>query len=237
MPFGYVIDDQAPDKLKAGGPAEFALALAEQPTSGEAHLAQCPSCRVLEEPYGCVGIIPTPLPAAVERWLCDRLPEDIESLPGFLLRKAIGDFDYKGEFGRRLREEDLLEAPGPFTRHFGPFFRRFTVSSEQLLEELLGAGDINPAHALACLAHLGAITVDGAVLLGMDEGARYAELIEKPAERAARTRCLIPIDSDEEEHLAAVQRFLRALWAGFVTDTTVRVYGTQDSEKVEEPAK
>lgn len=235
MPFGYVIDDQAPDKVKAGGPGEFALSLAERATDGEAHRAQCPSCRLLDEPYACVGIVPTPLPAEVERWLVDRLPDDLESLPGFLLRKAIGDFDYKGEFGRQLREQELLLAPGPFTRHFGPFFRRFTVSSEQLLEELLGAGDVNPAHGLACLAHLGAIAVDGKLLLGMDEGARYGEVIEKVGERAARTRCLIPVADDDEEHLAAMKRFLRALWAGFAVDATVRVFGDSLSEPGDSP--
>ncbi len=229
--FGFVVDDLAPDKVAAGGPREFALALADRAVAGEggaAHLAQCPTCRLLDEPWACVGVIPTPLSAAVERWLVDRLPDDIESLPGFLVRKALGDFDYRGEFARRLRADGMLEAPVPFTRHFGPAFfpwRGFTVSSEQLLEELLGAGDVEPPHALACLAHLGAITVDGRVLLGMDEGVRYGEVIEKPAERRERTACLVAVEAQDDARLAALKRYLRALWAGFATDAAVRVFG------------
>ncbi|MSP58728.1 MAG: hypothetical protein EXR72_00015 [Myxococcales bacterium] len=224
MPFGFVVDDLSPDKAAAGGAGPFALGLAEREQDEAAHSLGCPTCRALGEPFACVGVIPTPLPASVERWLVDRLPDDIESLPGFLLRKAIGDFDYTGDFGKQLRAEGLLEAPSPFTRHFGPFFRRFTVSSEQLIEELLGAGDINPAHALAVLAHLGAVAVDGEVLLTLDEGAKYGEVIEHLDQRAARTTCLVTTDPSDDDRLAALKRFLRALWAGFIVDAPVKVF-------------
>jgi hypothetical protein len=227
--FGFAIDDDAPDKQAAGGAGAFAAQLAEREHDDAAHRAACPSCRALDEagqgePFACVGVIPTPLSAAVEKWLVSRLPEDIESLPGFLLRKAIGDFDYRGEFGAAMREHQLLEAPGAFTRHFGPFFRRFTVSSEQLLEELLGAGDVAPPHALAVLAHLGLVTVDGKQLLALDQGAAYGELVQDAASRRARTRCAVELDGSDDESLAALKRYLRALWAGFACDATVKVF-------------
>ncbi len=223
MAFGFVVDDDSAEKRAAGGAGAFALALSERP-SVSGHRAGCPSCRLLDEELGCVGLIATPISAAAERWLVDRLPEEIESLPGFLLRKAIEEFGYRGEFGKSLRAQRDLAAPEPFTRHFGPFFRRFTVSSEQLVEELLGAGDIAPAHALACLIHFGAITVDGNVLLSLEEGRLYGELMERPGERSGRTRCTIAADG-EDESVQAFQRLLRALWAAFVLDATVKMFG------------
>jgi hypothetical protein len=227
--FGWAVDDDAPDKAAAGGAGPFAAALADSDQDYEPHRKGCPSCRALDpdgtgDPFGCVGLIPAPLSAAVERWLIERLPGDIESLPGFLLRKAIGDFGYSGGYGRALRAHGALEAPGPFTRHFGPFFRRFTVSSEQLLEELLGAGDVAPPHALAVLAHLGLITVDGRTLTQLDEGAAYGELVSDIPSRLARTRCAADPAPGDDPPLAAAKRYLRGLWAGFVTDAPVKVF-------------
>jgi hypothetical protein len=180
---------------------------------------------VVDGTVGCLGLIETPLPAETERWLVDRLPGDIDGLAGFLLRKAIGDFGYDGSEGRALRERGLLQAPGPFTRHFGPFFRRFTVSSEQLLEELLCAGDVDPAHALAILVHLGAISVDGKVLVSLDEGVKLGEVVEQVDQRRARTACTLTLDSADSPSLASLKRYLRALWAGFAVDASVKVFG------------
>lgn len=223
--FGWVVDDDAPDKRAAGGAGPFALSLAEREQDPAAHRAQCPTCALLDGDFACVGLIATPLPAAVERWLVERLPEDIESLPGFLLRKAIADFGYSGAFGAELRRQGKLEAPGPFTRHFGPFFRRFTVSSEQLLEELLGAGDVHPPHGLAVLIHLGAISVDGAVPLALDEGARWGELVERLDQRKTRSASTITLADSDTDAVAATKRYLRALWAAFVVDASVKVFG------------
>jgi hypothetical protein len=224
MAFGFVVDDRGPDKVAAGGAGPFALALAERSVDAASHLSGCPSCGALGEPFGCVGLVATPLAAAAERWLVDQLPEDIEGLRGFLLRRAIGDFGYDGAEGRRLREAGELEAPGPFTRHFGPFFRRFTVSSEQLVEELFGAGDVDPSHALAILVQLGAIAVDGGVLEALDEGPKLAELIERPAERAQRSACTLA-PREVPAAAAGLVRYLRALHAGFVVDAPVLLFG------------
>jgi hypothetical protein len=223
--WGYVVDDGGPDKAAAGGAGPFAVALAERPVDEQAHLHNCPTCAVIGEPLRCVGLIPAPLSQEAERWLVDRLPADIDGLPGFLLRKAIGDFGYEGDEGRRLRDEGLLAAPGPYTRHFGPFFRRFTVSSEQLLEEMLCAGDVDPAHALAILVHLGALEVDGALPLSLDDGTKLGELIERPESRRARTRCTVIATEDADAGVLALQRYLIALHAAFVVDAPVRLFG------------
>ena len=238
MAFGWVVDDRCADKEAAGGAGAFALSLAEAKSAPDAalHTKSCSACRAVDEPLACVGLIPSPIPASVERWLVERLPDDIESLPGFLLRKAIGDFGYDGSEGARLREAGILSAPGPFTRHFGPFFRRFTVSSEQLVEEMLCAGDVDPAHALAILMHLSLIAVDGQLLLKLDDGARLAAMIENPSERAAHTTCLVQMADDDEADIVSIKRFLRGLWAGFVTDAPVKVFGGAVESEEEKPA-
>src|SRR5262249_54985807 len=149
-----------------------------------AHRAGCPACALLPAPFACVGMVPLPLTAAAEKWLVEALPEDIESLGGFLLRKAIGGFGYDRARPAQPRQQGKLEAPEPFERHYGPFFRRFVVSSEQVLEELLCAGDVAPSHALAVLMHLSAVEVDGRALTNLDrDGVKLGELVERPESR------------------------------------------------------
>jgi hypothetical protein len=224
--FGFIVDDRSPDKVAAGGAPAFAAKLAEAPIDENQHAANCRTCKLLGRPFACVGVIPTPLPAKVEEWLVHRLPDDIESVGGFLLRKAIGDFGYDGARARDLRKAGRLEAPGPFERHYGPFFRRFVVSSEQILEELLCAGDIAPSHALAVLMHLGAIEVNGKVPTKLDEGDQLGQLVEKPSERESKSRCNVTPDSDDPA-LRAVQSLVAALWAGFVLDSDVFVIDSE----------
>jgi len=230
MAFGFVVDDRGADKIAAGGALPFAARLAEAPLDEAAHVAACPSCALLGR-FGCVGAVATPLAASVEKWLVERLPDDLESVRGFLLRKVIGDFGYDGARARDLRKRGGLEAPGPFERHYGPFFRRLVVSSEQILEELVCAGDVAPSHALAVLMHLGAIEVDGRVLTAIDDGPKLGELIDHPRDRRARTRFTVETDAADEPSLAGVKALVAALYAGFVLDAGVYV---RDSD--EEPA-
>ena len=228
MSFGFVVDDRGADKQAAGGAVAFAAKLAEQPVDESAHVASCPSCKLLGH-FGCVGVIATPLSAALERWLVARLPEDIESVSGFLLRKAIGDFGYDGARARELRKRGALEAAGAFERHYGPFFRRFVVSSEQILEELVCAGDIAPAHGLACLIHLGALTVDGKPPVSLDtDGPKLGPLVEQPATRRERTRFQLDAAQDDDASIAGVRALLEALWAGFVLDADVFVIDSDE---------
>jgi hypothetical protein len=227
--FGFVVDDRAPDKVAAGGAVRFAAALGERAVDEAAHAANCPTCQLLGRPLSCVGLIPTPLPAAVEAWLVARLPEEIDSVGGFLLRKAIGDFGYDGARARALREAGRLAAPRPYERHYGPFFRRFVVSSEQILEELLCAGDIAPSHALAVLMHLSALQVDGVVPTRLEDGDKLGQLVANPAERRARTRLTVQ-PTDVEPSLAGVQALVAALYAGFVLDADVFILDSEASD-------
>ncbi len=232
MSFGFVVDDRGPEK-KAGALA-FAARLAERPLDEAAHVKECPSCALLGK-FGCVGQIATPIPAAVEKWLVEHLPSDLESVGGFLLRKAIGDFGYDGARARDLRKRGGLEAPGPFERHYGPFFRRFVVSSEQILEELLCAGDVAPSHALAVLMHLNAVEVDGKIPTKLDDGAKLGELIERPQERRARVKfSLAPSGDAATDEVVAL---LAALWAAFVLDADVFLRDSDEPEAATDSAR
>jgi hypothetical protein len=236
MAFAFVVDDRAPDKIERGGALRFLHALGEAPIDEARHQASCPSCQLIGEPLACVGFIPTPLSADVERWLIDRLPGEIESVGGFLLQKAIGDFGYDGARARGLRARGALAAPGPYEKHYGPFYRRFVVSSEQILEELLCAGDLQPSHALAILMHLQAIEVDGKVPSAIEEGDRLGSLVEKPDDRRARTRYAAPTGSGDPS-LRGVQALLRALYAGFVVDRDVYLVDSDEPEEAEAAEK
>lgn len=222
MSFGFVIDDKGTDKTDAGGAMSFAAALADRPLDEAAHVARCPSCALLgATTIACVGMIDTPLSARAEEWLVERLPEDIESVGGFLLRKAIGDFGYDGARAKELRSAGRLVAKGPYERHYGPFFRRFVVSSEQILEELLCAGDIAPSHALAILMHLQAIEVDGAVPTKLEEGDKLGAIVSDVASRKTRTQLALGPVADADASVAQLRGLLAALYAGFVLDADV----------------
>jgi hypothetical protein len=226
MSFGFVVDDRGPDK--AGGAVAWAARLAEHAVDEAAHAASCPSCQLLDRPLGCVGLVPAPLSAASEEWLVRRLPEDIESVSGFLLRKAIGDFGYDGARAKVLRDKGRLLAKGPFERHYGPFFRRFVVSSEQILEELLCAGDIAPPHGLAILMHLQVLELDGKRPEILDiEGPKLGQIVSEPTTRRARTKLALDVH-DEDASLAGLKSLLGALYAGFVLDVDVYVLNEDD---------
>jgi hypothetical protein len=229
MSFGFVVDDRGPDKV--GGAVAWAARLADHPVDEAAHAASCPSCQLLDRPLGCVGMVPAPLSAASEEWLVRRLPEDLESVGGFLLRKAIGDFGYDGARAKALRDKGRLLAKGPFERHYGPFFRRFVVSSEQILEELLCAGDIAPAHGLAILMHLQALELDGKRPEILDiEGPKLGQIVSEPATRRARTKLALDVNDPEpsDPSLAGLKSLLGALYAGFVLDVDVYVLNEDD---------
>jgi hypothetical protein len=221
--FGWVVDDDSPTKRAAGGPAAFA----EKLMTGEAKPcdpSSCPTCALLDEELACVGVIEAPIAPETEEWLAGRLPPTMESLPGTLLRQNFKDSAITGAGGEALRKRGLCAAPKPFTKHYGPFFRGYTVSTDQLIEQMLCAGDIQPAHALAILVHLGGIAVDDEVPASPDDGPRLSEIVESPGTREKRTLCTIHIDDDDPRSTVQIKRFLRALYAAFVQDTELRVF-------------
>lgn len=222
--FGWVVDDASPIKRAAGGPAEFARALASGEL-GPCAADGCPTCALLEEPAACVGVVEAPISRAAEQWLVGRLPASIDTLPGMLLRQNLADNAITGAGAAALRERGMMAADKPLSQRYGPFFRGVTITTDQLLEELLCAGDIQPAHALAVLVHLDALEIDDASPRTAAHGALLAELVQRPTERPVRARCTIEPDADADRSTVQLQRLLRALYAAFAQDTELRVFG------------
>lgn len=220
---GWVVDDACAPKRQAGGAAEFARRLAEaEPPVG--HRAECPSCALVDDEFACVGVVEAKLSAAAEEWLAERLPVELESLAGLLLRQNLAETGNEGKTTRKLRELGFTEAPGPFSRHWGPFFRRYTVTTDQLLEEMFLVGHVQPPHALGILVHLGAIAVDGEILTRPEDGPKLAEVFQNVESRRERTTFAISIAPDEGRSLRDLKRYLRALYATFVLDCELQVF-------------
>jgi hypothetical protein len=221
---GWVVDDGCAPKRGPGGAAAFADSLAGSDAPPPGHRDECGACRVLDEDLACVGVVEAKITATAEEWLAGRLPEEMESLPGLLLRKNLADGGVTGAGGRDLRKRGLCEAPGAFSRHWGPFFRRYTVTTDQILEEMFCAGDVQPAHALGVLVHVSGILVDGSHPRSTDDGPKLAELVEKPEARLDRTLPALSLRDDDDRSVRELKRYLRALYAAFVLDCEVKVF-------------
>lgn len=221
--FGWVVDDDAPAKLEAGGPAEFAQQIASG-QRGACDAGTCPTCELLDERGACVGVI-EPISQDAEHWLAQRLPVSLESLPGQLLRQNLKEGAVSGKGGERLRAAGMMKSAKAFQKNYGPFFRGVSITTDQIIEEMLCAGDIQPAHALAVLVHLGGIAIDDDVPMTATHGARLADVMKKVADREERTLCTIAFSDDDDASTVQLKRFLRALYAAFVQDTEVRVFG------------
>jgi hypothetical protein len=224
MPLRYVVDDGCSVKKAAGGAVAFAKQL---PAAADAENTpkpadDCVTCPLLGG-SGCHGVIDPPVSATAEEWLVARLPAELESLPGLLVRKTLHDMRYEGEGGKALRKAGLLEASGPYTKHYGPFFRRYTVSSEQLLEQIFCVGDWSPVHSLGLLGQLGGIEVDGKALVSVDDAENYSALVQHPESRKKRTKCTIEVRDVDDRSVTEIKRMLIAGWAAFVRDCDLKI--------------
>jgi hypothetical protein len=219
MSFGYVIDFACPAKDALGGTLQAATRIAEGARLSAAK-SGCDACEIAE---ACIGVVSTPISNAAEQWLVERLPGELESISGEVVKQAVAA-GFDGKRGKELRAGGKLSSARPLERSWGGFFRKFTVTSDQLIEQMFCVGDIEPPQALAILVELGAVTVDGRVPKGLDEGAGLSELAEDVAARRKRTQCTVTDTPSDEKSTAEVKRFLRALHAAFCLDKKVLVF-------------
>jgi hypothetical protein len=117
--------------------------------------AGCPH-RIRNVPFGCGGAINYPISFRAERWLVDRLPDDLTSPRGRLLLKAIKDFAYDGRNidAARTRQE-LYESKVPAERTWGSWFSKKKITSSQILQMCFTLGPLQPAHARMMAYFLG----------------------------------------------------------------------------------
>lgn len=111
----------------------------------------CMNCpmNVRATDFGCGGGIQYPISARAEEWLISRLPDELNSPAGVLLKRAIQDFGYDGAGidAARSRKE-LYEASAPAVRKWGGWFsRRTVITSSQILHMVFGVGSLQPVHA------------------------------------------------------------------------------------------
>lgn len=223
MSFGYVVELDCPPRAALGGALPAATKMIEgarlEPAAG------CLPCCTPGEPPGCIGVIAAPITAHAEQWLVRRLPDRLDGVAGAILRESLAQVS--GQGARALRAEGRLAAKQPAVRQYGSALmpRRPTVTSDDVLEVLLCAGDIEPPHGLAVLIDLDAIRIDGERPDALADAAPLAALIQNPGQRGERVRFAIEAEAGDDQSIAELKAYLRAVWAGFVADVKVRVFG------------
>ena len=83
-----------------------------------------------------------------------RLPDDLSTPAGHLLKAAVRDFGWDGSYAAGLRRQGdtFFVGRAPITRKWGGLFRRFTLTSDQLWHMMFGLGPLQPAHMeMLCL--------------------------------------------------------------------------------------
>lgn len=120
--------------------------------------------------FGCAGALHYPITGAAEKWLCERLPADIDSAPGLLLVQLIRQRQFDGkDIDSARRRIDLYESAAPAKRSWGSWrMNRVTITSSQVLQLLLGAGDVGPERARLVTSFLGYLDEPADPLLGRD---------------------------------------------------------------------
>jgi len=134
---------------------------AAPPRDYEHYCAGCPA-NSRGEPFGCYGYLSYPISPAIEAWLLARLPESLNGVAGQLLRVAVRDFGYDGGRIRdmRRRGDTFFERNKPAQRTWRRGLTRWTLTSDQLLQMLIGRGNLNPEHCALLALYLGVIPHD-----------------------------------------------------------------------------
>jgi hypothetical protein len=141
-----------------------AQALLDQAAVLDPFERNCVGCPVNlgREPFGCMLVIHYPIPAAAETWLVDRLPPDLGSPAGKALTAAIRDFRYRGRPIREMRafQGRYFEQDVPVRRKWGRGLFSYTVTSDLLLEMMIGLGELEWAHCFLLTILLGVVPFD-----------------------------------------------------------------------------
>ncbi|NHQ87356.1 hypothetical protein HA050_14665 [Iodobacter sp. HSC-16F04] len=125
------------------------------------HCSGCPA-NIRSVDFGCGGAIHYPISAQAERWLLSRLPSDLNSPRGFLLKQAIADFNFDGLAIDTVRNrQDLYESSKPEERKWGSFFSKKTrITSSQILHMAFCVGSLQAQHAKLVAYFLGFLDDD-----------------------------------------------------------------------------
>lgn len=193
-------------------------AIDEVASALDRHAAACEHCpaNAVRQPFGCWCYVNFPITSAQEQWLISRLPADLDSDAGKLLRKAIKDFNYNGGPVAVLRRQGQMffEKRKAASRRWGGWFSGTTISSDQPLHMMFFVGPIQPSHAAMLAYFLGLLPQD----LGLSE---FVAMMNDPA--AMKAAFLLPDETDHSPELRGYGEFLRALVASSVLQVEIEI--------------
>jgi hypothetical protein len=138
-----------------------AQALLDRAAPLEAHADRCVPCRAnrgAHAGYGCYRSIPYPIPVVAEEWLLMRLPDNLHSTAGWMLKSALDDFKWDGTptAELRARSRTFFESDSPSRVEWGDV----SVSADQLFQMLFLVGSLEPSHAMMMALFLGVLPHD-----------------------------------------------------------------------------
>ncbi len=192
-------------------------------TALEPHVPACTNCpaNALRIPFGCSVPIRFPIRQSAERWLLDRvLPPD--TLGGALCLQTLLDEQIDGERTRDYRARGWVEAfPGLKRDLPSNRFNKDALTGDELLQTfLLSRGRLAPWQSLNVLLWLGALKLDDAVPVTLEQMAAVARL--EPNDRAKRVKLALG-SPESNEGILDVQLFLKVLFVGWVRNVDVLI--------------
>ena len=175
------------------------------------------------QPFGCMGAITYPIPAAAEGWLMDQL-EEPGTLGADLCLAAIKHFRYDGAPIREWRRQGLLDLKRAVERTYvKKLFGSVSVTSDQILHAMFHVGpEVSSEHALTVLTWFGAIKIDGRVPRSRADAPLLARILALATteERRAQTELNV---GDPDEGAEQMQAALLALHAAWLLDVPLGV--------------
>jgi hypothetical protein len=230
MPIATVIDYPCRPKKelgngdgRAGTTTLVELLKRDDQAALEPHVPACTNCpaNARRMPFGCVGVVPQPIPRAAEQWALDRL-QPPDAIGGALFLQAIDDFEYDGSATREFRAKGLFESDTAAAKELpeNPF-RRTRVTTDELFHPLLTPdGRQVPWQMLAFLMWLGSVKLDDAVPRSADDGLKLTRM--EPAERPKRAKLTLG-PSPADPGVIPVRDLLKALFVGWARDVELLV--------------
>ncbi len=177
------------------------------------HASHCEGCpaNVMGEPYGCRGYISYPIQEATERWLLDRLPDDLGSTAGWLLAEATRDFGWKGEHAAGLRKDAgvFFEKDAAIGVRWGKGEDDFLFNANQLFDILFGLGTVQPPHMAMMALFLGILPHD------LDQESFGPIMRDPQALAGALNLGSLEVDGQSSQ-IQAIAHFLRAMCSAAV---------------------
>lgn len=150
------------------GPAEHTVKIADMLAEAgpldelSVHCSGCPA-NLRNTSFGCGGAINYPITEDAERWLIAQLPVDLDGAAGQMLVRAINELQFTGaKIDAARSRKKLYAASKPAVRTWRRSFlsTKTSITSSQVMQMLVGLGDLQPSHARLVCYFLGLLNTD-----------------------------------------------------------------------------